>query len=58
MISFTSFPVRTDQGHWKAPRHPDVVAIDDLDEDDAFASGGARLTYPGESLTSTQTYMR
>jgi exosome complex component RRP4 len=30
----------------------------DLDNDDNFGTGGSKLTVPGESLTSSQTYMR
>ncbi|KAG6820403.1 hypothetical protein H0H93_000910 [Arthromyces matolae] len=61
MFFFTSFPLQPD-----VPRdvlqkhHPDVVEdiMMDMDDQDSFDLGGVKLTYPGESLTSSQEYMR
>lgn len=30
----------------------------DVDDDQEFGMGASKLTYPGESLTSSQAYMR
>ena len=30
----------------------------DLDNEELYAPGGSKLTYPGETLTSTQEFMR
>ncbi|RDB15864.1 Exosome complex component rrp4 [Hypsizygus marmoreus] len=62
MISFTSFPIQPDDIHngWRA-HHPDIAedTLMDLDdEQELFEAGGSKLTYPGESLTSSQSYMR
>lgn len=55
MISFTSFPVRFED---TTRHHPDVEDdLMELDEHD-LDSQGSRMTCPGESLTSSQAYMR
>ncbi|GLB43384.1 putative exosome complex exonuclease RRP4 N-terminal region [Lyophyllum shimeji] len=62
MITFTSFPVPADDTYNGAhSHHPDVSedVLMDLDDDqDPLEAGGSKLTYPGESLTSSQAYMR
>ena len=30
----------------------------DMDNEELYAPGGSKLTYPGETLTSTQEFMR
>lgn len=58
MISFTSFPVQIDQGYGSSHLHPISEDIS-MDEDyDLLESRASRLTCPGESLTSSQAYMR
>jgi exosome complex component RRP4 len=59
MISFTSFPARFEDTNFTQTRHHPDVEDDfmELDEHD-FDSPGSRLTCPGESLTSSQAYMR
>lgn len=61
MISFTSFPAPfEDTDYTQTRHHPDVendfmeLELDGYD----FDSPGTRLTCPGESLTSSQAYMR
>ncbi|KZT21199.1 exosome complex exonuclease rrp4 [Neolentinus lepideus HHB14362 ss-1] len=61
MITFTSFPSppQTTAGHGRTKHHPAVeedVAMD-LDEDE-LSPGGSRLTCPGDSITSSQAFMR
>jgi exosome complex component RRP4 len=61
MIAFTSFPVPPDNDlvdYGAARHHPDVEedVLMDLDQD--FEHGALKLTCPGESLTSAQTFMR
>lgn len=61
MIAFTSFPVSSDElsTGYSTTRHRSDVEADistDLDED--FEAGGSKVTYPGESLTSAQSFMR
>ncbi|KAF8998511.1 hypothetical protein BDQ17DRAFT_1328744 [Cyathus striatus] len=56
MISFSSFPVQTDDVY-PTTKHPDE-ALMDLDDFDHLEAGGSRLTYPGETLTSSQAFMR
>lgn len=61
MIIFTSFPLPADESfNGSRQHHPDVVEdiIMDLDDQDPFEAAGSKLTYPGESLTSSQAYMR
>lgn len=61
MIAFTSFPLQSDHAYNVPQKHHPDVAEDiamDLDDEDAFESGGLKTTYPGESLTSSQAYMR
>lgn len=56
MISFSSFPPRpeTYENYAAGPRHSDDMM--DVDEDDGL--GSAKVTCPGESLTSAQDFMR
>lgn len=61
MIAFTSFPVSSDElstGYSTTRHHPDVEADISMDLDDDFEAGGSKVTYPGESLTSAQAFMR
>ncbi|KAF9482608.1 exosome complex exonuclease rrp4 [Pholiota conissans] len=62
MISFTSFPSRFAESSYDSTRHHPNVKDDlmDLDEYEDFAAQGSlnKLTCPGESLTSSQAYMR
>ncbi|KAG6845022.1 hypothetical protein H0H87_001543 [Tephrocybe sp. NHM501043] len=61
MIAFTSYPTQPDDAYNASRRHhPDVVedVLMDLDDEEDFGPGGSKLTYPGESLTSSQAYMR
>ncbi|KAG6841458.1 hypothetical protein C0991_010883 [Blastosporella zonata] len=61
MIAFTSYPAQFDETYNASRHHPDVKNEDimmDLDDDQDFEPGGSKLTYPGESLTSSQAYMR
>ncbi|KAF8972692.1 hypothetical protein BDZ97DRAFT_1649780 [Flammula alnicola] len=60
MISFASFPARFEETSYVQTRHhpdvkEDVMDVDDLQD---FESQGSKLTCPGESLTSSQAYMR
>ncbi|KAF8880199.1 hypothetical protein BD779DRAFT_1446400 [Infundibulicybe gibba] len=62
MISFTSFPVSYDDRagyhHGYSSDIPEDVFME-LDQDGGlFQPGGSRLTCPGETLTSSQSYMR
>lgn len=61
MIAFTSFPVQPDyNADYGESRHHSNIEQDvimDLDNDD-FEAGAAKLTHPGEPLTSAQAYMR
>lgn len=55
IISFTSFPLP--HSHTRADVVEDVLM--DLDDDqELIEASGSKLTYPGESLTSSQSYMR
>ena len=57
MIAFTSFPVPSDSTGYSTNRHhPDAEADISMDED--FEAGGSKITYPGESLMSAQSFMR
>jgi exosome complex component RRP4 len=57
MISFTIFAAQ--QSYGSAKQHPDLEQdIMDLDDEDFLDSGGSKLTVPGESLTSTTSFMR
>ncbi|KAF8235637.1 hypothetical protein L208DRAFT_1358529 [Tricholoma matsutake] len=61
MISFTSFPLPpTNDRYHGHIHHPDVAedVLMDVDDDQEFGMGASKLTYPGESLTSSQAYMR
>ncbi|KAH0582542.1 Exosome complex component rrp4 [Termitomyces sp. J132] len=62
MLAFTSFPLQPDHAYNSSQQHhPDVTEdiLMDLDDgQDSFESSGLKLTYPGESLTSSQAYMR
>jgi len=63
MISFTSFPLppTDDPYHGSRLHHPDLVEDMLMDLDDGqelLEPSGSKLTYPGESLTSSQAYMR
>ncbi|KAL0955158.1 hypothetical protein HGRIS_004067 [Hohenbuehelia grisea] len=60
MITFTSYPTQQDySAHSSTKHHPDVAedVHMDLYDDEAFAAG-AKLTLPGEYLTSSQAFMR
>lgn len=57
MISFASFPVQPDRALDVAKHFPAGEDAMDLDEDD-LEVGGSRITWPGESITSSQAYMR
>ena len=57
MITFTSFPVSSNElstGHSTDRYH--VQADISMDED--FEARESKMTYPGESLTSAQSFMR
>ncbi|KAF4610960.1 hypothetical protein D9613_006691 [Agrocybe pediades] len=60
MISFASFPSRYEDTTYEKTRHHASVKEDFMDIDDAesFEAQGSKLTCPGESLTSSQAYMR
>lgn len=61
MISFTSFPLQPNDTYNGSRQHHPEVAEDtlmDIDDDQELEAGGSKLTYPGESLTSSQAYMR
>ncbi|KAJ7461798.1 exosome complex exonuclease rrp4, partial [Mycena galericulata] len=55
MISFASFPVQPDRGFDIARHFPDD---DSMDLDDDLEVGGSKITWPGETITSSQAYMR
>ncbi|KXN87671.1 Exosome complex component rrp4 [Leucoagaricus sp. SymC.cos] len=60
MISFSSFPPASEYGGYAALDHPHESS-DDVEmefDEDLLHSDGSRLTCPGESLTSSQDYMR
>lgn len=60
MISFASFPAAPHVPDYSQPHHPYSVPGDaemDLDEDELDADG-SNLTCPGETLTSSQAFMR
>jgi hypothetical protein len=58
MISFASFPVQPERGSEYA-RHFPTDEDDHIDLDDGdFEAGGSKITWPGESITSSQAYMR
>ncbi|KAJ7634735.1 exosome complex exonuclease rrp4 [Roridomyces roridus] len=55
MISFASFPVQPELDTAKHFSAADDAM--DLDDED-FEVGGSKVTWPGETITSSQTYMR
>jgi hypothetical protein len=57
MISFTSFPVQPERGSEYARYFPDDEDHMDLDDGD-FEAGGSKITWPGETITSSQAFMR
>lgn len=60
MISFASFPAVGQVGGYNQPYHP-YDAPDDVEMDldgDYLDADGSKLTCPGESLTSSQAFMR
>jgi exosome complex component RRP4 len=59
MLSFTSFSSQpTDSTYHRSTRHhPDVEDLMDVDDDD-FSGSEPRLTCPGETITSSQAFMR
>jgi hypothetical protein len=57
MISFTSFPVQAERGSEYARHFPDDEDHMDLDDGD-FEAGGSKITWPGETITSSQAFMR
>ena len=60
MISFASFPSKSHEITYEEARHHPNVKDDLMEFEDYedFESSGSRLTCPGESLTSSQAYMR
>ncbi|KAG6907891.1 hypothetical protein DXG01_006998 [Tephrocybe rancida] len=61
MIVFTSYPVPPNESYDASrTHHPDVSEdiLMDIEDEDPFESGGSKLTYPGETLTSSHAYMR
>lgn len=63
MISFSSFSTQPENDLLYGAENYSNIGISDIDIDgedleDLFQAGGSRLTYPGEVLTSSQTYMR
>ncbi|KAF8625023.1 hypothetical protein AX17_006937 [Amanita inopinata Kibby_2008] len=58
MISFSSFRPASEPAptYERTRHHPD--ALDDMDLDDEQDLEADRLTYPGETLTSSQAFMR
>ncbi|KAF7360498.1 Exosome complex component rrp4 [Mycena venus] len=57
MISFASFPVQPERASEYARHFPDDDDHMDLDDGD-FEAGGSKITWPGETITSSQLYMR
>ncbi|KAG1743100.1 hypothetical protein EDB19DRAFT_586494 [Suillus lakei] len=59
MLSFISFSSQpTDSTYHRSARHhPDVEDLMDVDDDD-FTGSEPRLTCPGETITSSQAFMR
>ncbi|KAJ6595622.1 exosome complex exonuclease rrp4 [Mycena vulgaris] len=57
MISFASFPVQPDRSSDTIRHFPDDEDLMDLDDGD-FEAGGSKITWPGETITSSQAYMR
>ncbi|KAJ6473653.1 exosome complex exonuclease rrp4 [Mycena vitilis] len=57
MISFASFPVLPDRDPEYTRHFPDDEEHMDMDDGD-FEAGGLKITWPGESITSSQAYMR
>ncbi|KAF9448951.1 hypothetical protein P691DRAFT_759494 [Macrolepiota fuliginosa MF-IS2] len=60
MISFSSFPATREYAEFSGPHHP-YDPSDDVEmeiDEDYLDTNGSKLTYPGESLTSSQAYMR
>ncbi|KAJ7204756.1 exosome complex exonuclease rrp4 [Mycena pura] len=53
MISFTPFPAQAN----RASEHT-IPNTDVMDLDDDFEAGGSKITLPGETITSSQAYMR
>lgn len=60
MISFSSFPISNDYGGINGPhRLYDISDEAEMEiDDDYFETSGSKLTCPGQSLTSSQAYMR
>ncbi|KAJ3536252.1 hypothetical protein NM688_g6864 [Phlebia brevispora] len=64
MFSFASFPVSRNEGAYEygSTRHPEVEEEDedymDLDFEEEDLASGSKLTYPGESITSSHAFMR
>jgi exosome complex component RRP4 len=59
MIAFTSYPTQANHaGQGSTRHHPGVEDALMIDNDEDFGTGGTKLTVPGESLTSSQAYMR
>lgn len=58
MISFSSFPTENEHDGYNHPHHPHDPG-DDVEMDENYLeSNESKLTCPGESLTSSQMYMR
>ncbi|KIJ65207.1 hypothetical protein HYDPIDRAFT_39831 [Hydnomerulius pinastri MD-312] len=56
MLSFVSFSQPTDYAYHESTRHhPDVEDLMDVDD---LKTGGSKLTCPGETITSSQAFMR
>jgi exosome complex component RRP4 len=59
MLSFISFSRPTDSTYHQSTRHhPDVEDLMDVDDDDFTTGSEPRLTCPGETITSSQAFMR
>ena len=64
MFTFASFPVshNADSYAYDKPRHPDIEEDGEdymnLDFEEEDLASGSKLTYPGESITSAQAFMR
>ncbi|KAH7885764.1 hypothetical protein F5I97DRAFT_1808858 [Phlebopus sp. FC_14] len=58
MLSFVSYQQpRSETFYGSTRHHPDVEDLMDVDDDD-LETGGTRLTCPGETITSSQAFMR
>lgn len=55
MFQFTSF--RHPPDNYTVKNAPDEFDMDE-DDEDFLETGGLKLTWPGESLTSAQAFMR